>query len=864
MKVLVLGKGSRENAIVKHLVCDNIYQESFTSINDVIFFCKSNDINLVFPSNEYYLVHGIVDELAKHNILCFGPNKLQAQLEGSKLYTKNLLQKFNIPTAPFYLPDAFYYNNNRQYVVKLDGLASGKGVFLPNNPNELNLLLKTIDKPFFIEERLYGEEFSILAFCNGTESFLMPPARDYKQCREYSSQNTGGMGAYAPVKHNISNDELKQIKSWMDLIVQHTSYKGILYMGLLKTTNGFNVLEFNCRFGDPEAQVLLELLDIQKSPLLTIILDCIQGNTPHISWKENMYATTVVLTNYLYPNQKIPCQILNLDKLDQTVNVYFGDLENGGRIASITSCDTSLMKARTNVYNNIRFLELEGNDYRYYRMDVALQELLDQPINKHINIAVLGSTNGTSALPLFQKYKKYIQLVVSNKSNAGILTKAKQNKIRNIYLPVNVYNKHTYDDELCNLFKLYDIDYIFLIGYMRYISKTMIERYPNKIFNIHPSLLPRHEGIMDLDVHQQVLNNNDIITGCTLHHVTENVDGGKIVLQSQLEIDASDTKETLKQKVQYLEQQTILNCMKLLLNSSFSTKTTYEDSGVSIDRGDAIVSFLKNNNNDIGQFCSIKKLNGSNQSLAMTIDGIGTKIELWTKYNKLYQAGFDLVAMNVNDLICHGAKPLYFLDYIATERIQDNITDLLKGIQDACLEAQCTLVGGETAEMNRIYKTNGIDIAGFAVGIIDNNDILPTNNISSGDKLYALPSSGFHANGFSLIHDIYKQDSAIDWNSILTPTRIYVKNILHVKDKVKAIAHITGGGITNNLPRVLNGKHYVLKQLHFPKVFLDIQQKTKLSYDEMLSTFNCGIGMIVVVDPSTSLPDEFFEIGYIQ
>jgi formyltetrahydrofolate-dependent phosphoribosylglycinamide formyltransferase len=480
---------------------------------------------------------------------------------------------------------------------------------------------------------------------------------------------------------------------------------------------------------------------------------------------------------------------------------------------------------------------------------------------KKLNIAILGSTNGTSSKALMQKYKENIQLVISNKSSSGILQKARDYKIRNIYLPCTKKNKETYDEELCNLFKLYDIDYIFLIGYMKFITKTMIDRFPNKILNIHPSLLPRHKGLMNLDVHQSVLNSGDYITGCTLHRVTEEVDGGDIVLQKQCIVEEFDTKDTLKQKVQKLEEETILECMELLLNGSLDNKTTYEDSGVSIQRGDDVVEFLQTTNKDIGGFCTLKQIPLTKRYLAMTCDGIGTKIELMIKYNKLYDVAFDLVAMNVNDMICHGASPQYFMDYVATERIQpEKMNEFLRGLQNACREAMCTLVGGETAEMNRVYKTNGMDIAGFATGYVWENDILPKNNIKFGDKLYALSSNGVHANGFSLIHKFVDH---FDINELLKPTKIYVKDIFQIQNDVKAIAHITGGGIVNNLPRVLNGQKFVLNNWEWPEIFQKLQKLTNLSDLEMLSTFNCGIGMIVVVSPDIKLPNKFFEIGKI-
>jgi phosphoribosylformylglycinamidine cyclo-ligase len=867
MKIVLLGpKGCRESAILYHLKQKNHNVIHFSNES----FLSPNQHDLIFPTNETLLVDGIVNRMNEKNIPCFGPTRQQAMLEGSKIFAKKVLNKLQIPTAEWEIGNPSQHLNDWrecQYkIIKIDGLAGGKGVFMPPHKvmstqegfNRFKTIMDEIkqqNQNYLVEKKLYGEEISMLAFCNGKQAYLMPSARDYKRSRDNNEgTNTGGMGAYAPIS-GITPGEMQHIQEWMNKVVKEFTYKGILYMGLMKTKNGLFVLEFNCRFGDPEAQVLLELLE---SDLAQIMIDCINGDEPNIKWK-NAYSVTVVLTNYQYPERKIPCKIKNLNQLNNQVRVYMGSSQ-GGRVASITSTSNTLMKARINVYNNIRHLELEG-DKRYYRMDLAIKELLNKPKTKKLNIAILGSTNGTSSKALMQAYKENIQLVVSNKSKSGILQKAKEYKIRNIYLPCTKINKETYDEELCNLFKFYDIDYIFLIGYMRFISKTMLDRYPNKILNIHPSLLPRHEGLMNLDVHQQVIYSGDKISGCTLHRVTEEVDGGDIVLQKQCLVNPDETKETLKQKVQKLEEETILECMDLLLNGSLDNKITYEDSGVSIQRGDGVVEFLQTTNKDIGGFCTLKELPRTNRRfLAMTCDGIGTKIELMIKHNKLYDAAYDLVAMNVNDMICHGASPKYFMDYVATERIHpDKMKEFLRGLQDACRESMCNLVGGETAEMNRVYKTNGMDIAGFAIGYVCESDILP-RNVKKGDKLYALTSNGVHANGFSLIHKFVDQ---FDMDELLKPTKIYVKDLSQIQQQVKAIAHITGGGIVNNLPRVLNGQKFVLKNWEWPKIFQKLQKLTNLSDMEMMSTFNCGIGMVVVVSPNMELPNKFFEIGEI-
>ena len=234
--------------------------------------------------------------------------------------------------------------------------------------------------------------------------------------------------------------------------------------------------------------------------------------------------------------------------------------------------------------------------------------------------------------------------------------------------------------------------------------------------------------------------------------------------------------------------------------------------------------------------------------------------------NKYDTIGIDLVAMSVNDLIVQGAKPLFFLDYIAVEKIKkQQVLDIIKGIAKGCYKASCSLVGGETAELPGLYQNAHFDLAGFAVGIVDKSKLLPKNNIKNNDVLIGLPSNGIHSNGFSLIRDIFKEkkisykkkfySSNSFGDILLRPTLIYVKTIQKFIDKfdIKGISHITGGGIAENLSRILPknaGAEILLDQLDFHKknsIFNWLNKNCKLSQKEMLKTFNCGIGMILII-----------------
>jgi phosphoribosylformylglycinamidine cyclo-ligase len=274
--------------------------------------------------------------------------------------------------------------------------------------------------------------------------------------------------------------------------------------------------------------------------------------------------------------------------------------------------------------------------------------------------------------------------------------------------------------------------------------------------------------------------------------------------------------------------------------------------------------------------------------LVAATDGVGTKLKLAVETGLHDGIGIDLVAMNVNDLIVQGAEPLFFLDYFATSKLDVGVaTKVVGGIAEGCKEAGCALIGGETAEMPGLYASGDYDLAGFAVGAVERNDLLPRKNIEAGDVILALPSSGVHANGFSLVRRVVEKsglrlgDAApfapreTLGQALLTPTRIYVRQILETirtTGPVKALAHITGGGLTENIPRVLP-EHLAadidLGSFALPPVFAWLKQEANLDDAEMLRTFNCGVGMIVVTSAKEAarvlagLGPEAHQIGII-
>ena len=298
---------------------------------------------------------------------------------------------------------------------------------------------------------------------------------------------------------------------------------------------------------------------------------------------------------------------------------------------------------------------------------------------------------------------------------------------------------------------------------------------------------------------------------------------------------------------------------------------SYKDAGVDIDAGNSFVEAIKgdvkstfdsNVIGGIGSFAGAYALpTGYKEPVLLSAtDGVGTKLKLAIDSNRFDTVGIDLVAMCVNDLICNFGTPMFFLDYYATGKlVTDNAKDVVVGIAEGCRRAECALVGGETAEMPGMYSNGDFDLAGFAVGIAEKSQLDTISNIKEGQVIIALPSSGIHSNGYSLVRKLFFDTLGMSLESefdgkplietLLEPTRIYVKEFKANKDKIKALAHITGGGIVENLPRVLpkNIRARIKKEsIQVLPVFEFMGQY--VDEEEMYRTFNMGVGMILVVD----------------
>ena len=411
MKILIIGSGGREHAITWKVcqspkaekvfvlpgnpgtgqIATNVDEIAVNDHDTVIEFCKTNQIDLVIVGPEAPLADGLVDSLSGAGIRCFGPKQAAAQIEASKSFAKDFMARHNIPTARYatfnHLDEALDYLNKVDYpiVIKASGLAAGKGVILPETDDEARATLEDVlaKKVFgdagtevIIEERMTGQEVSLMAFTDGTTIVPMVSAQDHKRLLDGDNgPNTGGMGAYAPAPI-FTNDLLQEavkkvLQPAMDgLRIEGRKFVGVLYAGLMLTSNGIRVLEFNCRFGDPETQVVLPLLE---TDLVEIAEACVDGrlNEVDVKWK-NGAAVCIVLASKGYPEKPEKGQVVSFGELpEDMICFHAGTKQNGtdvvtagGRVFGLTAWSSDIASAVQKVYANIDKVAFNGMQYR--------------------------------------------------------------------------------------------------------------------------------------------------------------------------------------------------------------------------------------------------------------------------------------------------------------------------------------------------------------------------------------------------------------------------------------------------------------------------------------------------------------------
>lgn len=618
--VLVVGSGGREHAIAAKMAASPRVRQVFcapgnggtaseprvmnvavsdSDIPGLVALAQERKVALVFVGPEAPLCAGLADALAAAKIPCFGPTKLAAKLEESKAFSKAFFARHGLPTAAFrnfgsgdYNAACEYirgeYDKGRQVVVKASGLAAGKGVLMPTTLNEALDAAKTVmlDKAFgaagdevVVEQLLVGEEVSCMAFCDGKVASMMPPAQDHKRALDGDEGlNTGGMGAYAPAPCLIP-----RVRSEVQHVLQKTveamakegrPYIGVLYGGFMLTPEGPTLLEYNCRFGDPETQVLLPLLD---SDLFEIALGCAEGNlarrVPEVEWKGGA-AATVVCAASGYPGsypKGLPISGLQEAGSEAGVKVYHagtkmtdsGHVSSGGRVLAVTGLGRDFKEALSSAYRGVGRIAFTPADGLHLRRDIGHRALA-----RPVRIGLIGSTRGSSSQWVFDAIKEgslnaTVSLVVSNKADAGILERGEREGSRSVHLPcAKGTPRGEYDARVTEALRDEGIDLVLLVGYMRIVSAGFCAAWEGRCVNIHPSLLPKHAGGMDLEVHRAVLAAGETESGCTVHLVTEQVDGGPVVVQREVKVEQTDTPESLKAKVQAQEGPALVDAVR--------------------------------------------------------------------------------------------------------------------------------------------------------------------------------------------------------------------------------------------------------------------------------------------------------------
>ncbi|CAM9607186.1 unnamed protein product [Ectocarpus fasciculatus] len=808
-----------------------------------------------------------------------------------------------------------------------------------------------------VEEFLEGEEVSILAICDGKTAVCMPGAQDHKRALDGDGGlNTGGMGAYAPapcLTPRLARECAEICQSTVTAMAAEGSpFVGVLFAGFMLTKDGPVVLEFNVRMGDPETQVLLPLME---SDLYEVMLACTEGRlaeTP-VSFTPGAAAATVVLAADGYPGKYpkgMPISGLEDAAAIPGVTVYHagtkaaapapaaatetqlsvsggggGVVSSGGRVLAVTGIGANFAEALDAAYRGVGVVKFSPC---HYRKDIG-----HRAKTAPLRVGVLASGRGTALQAVIDScataaedggVNAEVVLVVTNKKEAPVRDRANKHGIPEIFVASKGRERAAFDEEVTKALEDAGVQLVLCVGYMRILSPEFCRRWAGRCLNVHPSLLPDFAGGMDLQVHEAVIAAGKTRSGCTVHQVTEEVDSGPIVVQEEVEVVEGETPESLKAKVQAKEGPAFLKAMGLFMKgggrggtlpaspgaaAAPSSGMSYKDAGVDIDAGNSLVERIKpackstrrpGCDSDLGGFGGLFDLaaagyEGKDTILVGATDGVGTKLKVAQIAGDHSGVGIDLVAMCVNDLIVAGAEPMFFLDYYATGKLSvSEAATVIEGIAEGCRQANCGLIGGETAEMPSMYPAGEYDLAGFSVGAVSRGKVLPLQ-VSPGDVVLGLPSSGVHSNGFSLVRRIVEvkglsYGDPAPFNAaaggsggggerktlaeeLLVPTRIYVRALLPLlrAGLAKALAHITGGGLSENIPRVLGADVAVRLRAgsaaaaggggggggsssawDLPEIFQWLSAAGGLTQEELLRTLNCGVGMIVVVAPEAA------------
>ncbi len=787
MRILVVGSGGREHALAWKLAQSSQVSQVFvapgnggtaavaqnvpiaaTDTSALLAFARREHIDLTVVGPEAPLVAGLVDAFTAAGQRAFGPTAAAARLEGSKAFAKRFMVEEGIPTGV----GAIFqdYEAARAYlqvpvVVKASGLAAGKGVVVCTTLEEAEAALHQmmVERVFgdagdqvIVEDRLAGEEASLLAFTDGRTVVPMLPARDYKRIGDGDrGPNTGGMGGYAPSPYLppalVDEVVARVLQPAVDGMRRRGApYVGVLYAGLMLTDQGPRVLEFNCRFGDPETQAILPLLE---SDLAEVMLACVEGRLAEVEvrWKP-AHAVCVVMAARGYPGSydkgKAIAGVEDAAKLPDVVVFQAGTKQEagrlitaGGRVLAVTAVGPGLAEARARAYAAVERIHF---DDAYYRRDIAIGALPLSPTGTNLSSSrTLGACSQASTC---------------------------------IDASVRADGQPAEDP-----------------------SRRDSNRQPVKVAPMPLSPPRSREGNPE---------------GAEGAYAAAGVDiAAKMIAFEQM-----------RQAVQ----------------------STYTPAALA----------------GIGAFGGLFALDELRQArapaLVSSTDGVGTKTLIAAALGRYETIGHDIVNHCVNDV-----RPMFFLDYIAAGRLDpDVVVAIVTSCAEACRAVGCVLIGGETAEMPGVYQPGAFDLVGTLVGWVERDAVVDGRDVRPGDICLGLPSTGLHTNGYSLARRVLAD---MGWETVLpelgrplgevllTPHKAYLREfeaLVSAGVPIKALAHITGGGFPDNLPRVLPpGVGVCLDRAAWevPAIFRLIQARGRVAEAEMYRVFNMGIGMVVLV-----------------
>lgn len=568
---------------------------------EVVAACSAVGASLVIIGPEAPLETGTADALRAVGIGVVGPDKLLARIETSKSFTRSFLSSLIPEACPEYyvvesLEAAARCINTLKdsYVIKADGLAGGKGVLIAQEHlfsdaqalEHCAMLLSSKGLPFVIEQRLEGEEFSLMTVTDGTTCLHLPPLQDHKRAFEGDcGPNTGGMGCYTGENGNLpflTSSELEIARRYNEQVVHELGrscgapYRGILYGGFMATASGVKIIEYNARFGDPEALNLMHLLKSDSIELFERVADGTLDSY-HLEIEESP-SVCIYVVPQAYPESTGVADPIEIGALAEEITLCLGSVEMrdgklvtaGSRSLALVASAPTISEARKRIIANIKAIRGQVR----HRADIGSDELIEKRVGHMerlrtpLRIAIFGSTNGTDMDAIIagiehEEIPASIVLVASDKEDAPILRKAAAHGITSAAITLKGSRR---DERLSTLCEEHQVELILLIGYMRILGEAFCERWRDRILNVHPSLLPEFAGTMDADTHvlaiERMQATGNDVTGCTVHLVTSEVDAGRILLQRTCRITDDDTPITLKRKVQQLEGEALCTCIK--------------------------------------------------------------------------------------------------------------------------------------------------------------------------------------------------------------------------------------------------------------------------------------------------------------